>query len=83
MSVYGLDTGDLPEAWRPLNAIAIVECLDLDDNSPDLPGAKRLCVRSTDDLDAWTAIGMLEAVAADLKSQYVAGLEPVDGEEDP
>lgn len=69
-----LEVEDLPEGWRPVNALVITECIDLTDPSEDVPGAKRLSTRSTDDLDVWTAIGMLEAVAADLKAQYVASI---------
>ena len=73
--LYDLDLGELPEGWRALNAIAVIECIDLDDDSPDIPGAKRISIRSTDDLDVWTAIGMLRGALADLEQQFLESLD--------
>lgn len=73
--VYGLQFGDLPEGWTPLRALIIIECIDLTDESPDEAGRKRLSIRHSDDLDAWTAVGLVECAAADLKKQFVATLE--------
>lgn len=70
----GLTVADLDEGWRPLNLVAVVESIDL--TVPDTgPRTKRLSTRATEDLDLWTAIGMLEAALADLKQQYVNSLE--------
>lgn len=75
MIAFGLEVDDLPEGWQPINVIAITECIDLSDESDSGPGMHRLSTRSSSDLNVWSAIGMLEAAATDLKKQYVEKLE--------
>lgn len=77
-TVFGLDVGDLPEGWTPLRAVVVVECIDLADNSPDSPGAKRLSTRASDETDLWTGIGMLRAAGLDFERQYLDAVGPDD-----
>ncbi len=74
-AVFGLEVDDLPAGWQPVNAIIITECIDLSDEADSGSAMHRLSTRSTPDLTVWSAIGMLEAAAADLKKQYVKKLE--------
>ena len=73
-TLFGLEVADLPDDWRPTSAIVVVESVDLDD---DRGGAavKRLSTRHSEDLDAWKAIGMLQAAAADLTRQFLDATE--------
>ena len=75
--VLGMKIDDLPEGWMPVNAIVVIECVDLNDDAPDSPGIKRLSTRHTSELDMWTALGMLTAAAADLKQQYIESTEDI------
>ncbi len=60
----GLIIGDLPEGWTPLEAIVMVQCLDVD-------GGSQWAWRSTGDLSSREIIGAL-VVQLDLARQQAA-----------
>lgn len=66
--VYGIEVGELPEGWTPVEAIVIVKCHDLTDG--DNPSA-RLALRASEGLNSWEAIGMVRAYEADLLDQFL------------
>ncbi len=70
MLVSGLEVEGLPENWQPINLIVVIECIDLSEENESGSAMHRLAVRSSADLTLWSAIGMLEATAADLKAQF-------------
>lgn len=70
--VFGLDIGELPEGWRPLEALVIVRCVALDEEGG--AGAQKLAFRHTPGLPSWEALGILTGYAADLKQQFLGTL---------
>ena len=66
-----LEVEDLPEGYRPSEAFVIFRCIVLDD--PGVGGV-RLVIRTTEGLAIHEALGMLEAVAADVRQQFVDSL---------
>lgn len=74
--LFGVDTDDLPDGWSPVEAIAVVRCVDLSQDEGG-PAASKLAVRATHNLTIWEALGMLTAACADLKAQYVDNLEDI------
>lgn len=56
MSMFGLDSEALPDGWTPLEAVAVVKCLDSN-------GVTGLALRTTEGLALWEAVGMLIAAA--------------------
>lgn len=48
--------GELPENWTPIDSVAMVKCLDID-------GEPALCIRTSDGVTPWEALGMMEAGA--------------------
>jgi hypothetical protein len=70
---FGLDVGELPDGWQPVEALVIVKCLIPDDStSKQFP--YRLSLRASDGLSMWEAAGMLRVNAADVDAQFVASL---------
>ena len=67
-AICGLTVRPLPEGWTPLEAVAVVKCLDQD-------GRTALVVRATDGLCTWDRIGMLRAAVvtneADLAAEFI------------
>lgn len=61
----------IPDDVHLVNTVVIAECVDLD---YDAEGSDlSLIVRLSNDLPVWTAIGMLDAVIAQLRSEFLAG----------
>lgn len=58
--IYGLETRPLPEGYIPLEAVAVIKCLDAE-------GEPVLLTRSTD-MRIWDSVGML-TVALDQDRQ--------------
>jgi hypothetical protein len=55
--IFGLQTSDsLPEQWTPLEAVAVLKCLDEE-------GRVTYCVRSTETLTDMECYAMLEMTA--------------------
>jgi hypothetical protein len=79
--VWGLEIGDVPKEWTPIDVLAVVESVVEMDDSTSGPSAMRLSIRATDSMTIWKAMGMLKAVMADLESQFVETLGD-SGEED-
>lgn len=73
MTIFGLETSnpDLPKGWVPLDAVAVVKCLDEDGNPS-------FVIRSTKYLTDWEAYGLLEIAA---KSQANEILENIEDDE--
>jgi hypothetical protein len=63
--IFGLATAtpELPARWTPLDAVAVVKCLDED-------GDLAFCVRATGTLSTWECYALL-ALAADVQRQEV------------
>jgi hypothetical protein len=53
VSIFGLDAMALPESYTPLESIAVIKALDE-------TGQVSLLIRSTDGLNTWEQIGMLD-----------------------
>ena len=64
--IHGLDVDDIPEGWQAIRCLVIVECVDFSDPDVTLSESKRVVIRTTDDLDSWTAIGLLRVAEADF-----------------
>ena len=82
MDVLGMEVGDLPDGWRPVNVVLAVECVDTNDNDTGA-SSMRLCTRANEELTSWAAIGILRAMEADLTSQYVGTLRDAGCEDEP
>lgn len=54
----------LPEGWVALEQIAVLKCIDDE-------GSSSLCVRLSDGLTVWEALGMLE-VGSDMQRKRIA-----------
>lgn len=55
--IFGLEpSSELPENWTPLDAVAVVKCLDED-------GDLAFVIRSTETLSNWECFGLLEMAA--------------------
>ena len=51
-TAYGLDIGDLPDDWTPLELVTVIRCLDQDGN-------ETAAMRTTDGLQDWEIVGLL------------------------
>ena len=74
--IFGLETKQqLPERWTPLEAVAVIKCLDED-------GDPALYLTSTHGLNSWERLGMLAAAqvtsSCDLRDRFL----PDDAEDD-
>lgn len=74
VSAFGLDLLPLPDGYTPLEAVCVVKALDED-------GSVALLVRSTDSLNAWESLGMLDVAADTTRAGLTASSED-EGEED-
>lgn len=74
MSIYGLEAEAMPDGWTPLEAFAVVKCLDED-------GDVALLARSTDGVRAWDAVGMLTAALDTQRDQLGKNFIPSDEED--
>lgn len=72
-SVFGVDVDELPEKWQALEVVVLVKSLDS-------TGGVSLCLRYSDNLSTWEAIGMLRLAEAVAKKDLIA--EMVDEEDD-
>jgi hypothetical protein len=73
--IFGLEPScSLPENWTPLDAVAVIKCLDED-------GDLTFAIRSTETLSDWESFGLLEIAAKSQASDILKNLE-VDGEEE-
>lgn len=70
--IFGLETSDLPTNWTPLDAVAVVKCLNED-------GELGFVIRSTETLSSWESLGLLEVAA---KTQINNILEDIEDEDD-
>jgi hypothetical protein len=57
VTILGLDVLPLPNGYTPLEATAVIKALDEE-------GCVSLLIRSTDGLNAWESLGMLDAAVA-------------------
>ena len=63
--IFGLETQyPLPEHWTPLEAVAVIKCLDE-------KGDPTLWMTSTESLNSWERLGMLTAARDITRSQFV------------
>lgn len=74
MQLAGLDAQDLPEHWTPLDAIAVIKCLDED-------GETALVVRTSDGLRVWDSVGLL-TVALDTERERAQDMFVSEDEDD-
>jgi hypothetical protein len=75
--IFGLEpSAELPPNWTPLDAVAVVKCLDED-------GSLSFVIRSTKTLSDWECFGLLELAARSQANTIVHNIEDDDeGEED-
>lgn len=74
--IFGLEPSDeLPENWTPLDAVAVVKCLDEN-------GDLSFVIRSTKTLSDWECFGLLELAAKSQANQIVKNIEDDDDEEE-
>jgi hypothetical protein len=68
--IFGLETSEaeLPEGWTPLEAVAVLKCLDEEGNVA-------FCVRSTEALSDMEAYALLSVTASLQKREIIAGFE--------
>lgn len=71
-----LDVPDLPEGFVVTNAYVVVEGLN-----PKYDDDKTLCVRCTEDMKPWVALGMLDAAQAIERSQTIKWFK-AEGDDD-
>lgn len=73
--IFGLEpSSSLPENWTPLDAVAVVKCLDEDGNLA-------FVIRSTETLSDWECFGLLELAAKGQARDILKNLSD-DGEEE-
>jgi hypothetical protein len=73
-TVFGLDIGELPEGWQPVEAVCIVRCVAFGEEASGT-AAQKLSMRATEGLTCWEVLGMLDGYAADARQQFVETLE--------
>ena len=67
--IFGLETGEtLPESWTPLDAVAVIKCLDEEGNVA-------YCVRSTETLTNMECYALLQITAQTQGQAIVDGFE--------
>ena len=69
--IYGLDAAPLPDNYTPVEAVAIVKCLDE-------RGEVTVIYRRTDGLYVWDTVGMMTVALEVAKSYAVGGFGPQD-----
>lgn len=74
-TIYSLDLEPMPEGWTPLEAFAVIKCLDED-------GEVALLTRSTEGIRSWDAVGMLTAALDIQRDMLRCGFIEDDEEED-
>ena len=77
-AIFGLDALELPEGYTPLEAVSVIKALDEE-------GRVSLLMRQTDGLNAWEALGMLEAGSTVTRDGLAAAFEdesPDEGEDE-
>jgi hypothetical protein len=76
--VFGLEVGELPEGWQPVEALCIVRCVAFADDEGGT-AAQKLSMRATEGLTIWEVMGMLTGYLADAKQQFLGTLLDEDG----
>jgi len=67
--IFGLQTSDpLPERWTPLEAVAVLKCLDEEGNVV-------FCVRSTETLTDMECFALLSITAQNQAQSIIDGFE--------
>jgi len=68
--IFGLETSEpeLPPKWTPLEAVAVIKCLDEEGNLG-------FVIRSTESLSPWECFGLLELAAKSQAKDIVDGFE--------
>lgn len=74
MELAGLNTEPLPDNWTPLDAIAVIKCLDEE-------GETALVLRTSDGLRVWDSVGLL-TVALDTQRQTAQDMFESEDDED-
>ncbi len=67
--IFGVETKQpLPDGWTPLEAVAVIKCLDED-------GDPTLYLAATEALSSWESLGMLtaarDAQAGDVQARFI------------
>lgn len=71
--VFGLEVGELPEGWQPVEALCIVRCVAFDDDEGGT-AAQKLSMRASEGLTIWEVMGMLYGYLADARQQFIGTL---------
>ena len=79
--IFGLEVGDLPDGWQPVEALCIVRCVHFGEDEGGT-AAQKLSMRATEGLTVWEVLGMLDGYAADAREQFLGTLLDQDGEAD-
>lgn len=69
--LFGMHVGDLPPGWQPIRALAVIECVVLDD-ADDTGTMRKLALRAPEGTLTWDMLGMLQAMLLDVEQQYLA-----------
>ena len=70
MKILGLEIGDLPEGYQPIEVVMMVKCLVPDSGNSDTFGTQ-WSMRASEGLHIVEALGAVQAVSADLKNDYI------------
>lgn len=77
--LLNIDMPDLPEGYVPVEAVAVIKCLDDQGNLT-------IAVRTSSGVMAWEAVGMLisasDMARADLQTDLILGEERDEGDGD-
>lgn len=75
-SIFGLLTnGVLPDGWMPVEAVAVIKCLDTQ-------GEPRLLVVATATLNQWEAVGMLTGALDNVRDDLAQVFVPPEEADD-
>lgn len=74
--IFGLETTHkLPENWTPLEAVAVVKCLDEN-------GELGFVIRSTATLSTWECYGLLDLAAKSQANTVLSNIEDDEKEDE-
>jgi hypothetical protein len=72
--IFGLESEPMPDKWTPIEAFAVVKCLDEN-------GEVALLTRATNGISTWEAVGMLTAALDSQRDDLRAAFIVEDDEE--
>jgi hypothetical protein len=73
--IFGLKTRPLPTKWTPLDAVAVIKCLNED-------GELGFVIRSTKTLSSWESVGLLKVATESQINDILEDIEDEDLEDE-